>query len=138
MPVAALALAAAAVPPSATSPDAAVAVVRAYYAAVSQHDYRAAYALWHGRQSYARFRHGYAQTLSATVTPIPPFRSEGAAGSIYTTVTVRVDAVLRSGHHQHFAGSYTLRRVNDVPGSIAAQRRWHIVDARLMPVASRG
>lgn len=135
MPVTALALVAAApAPPSAASVDAAVAVVRAYYAAVSRHDYRAAFTLWHGHQSYALFRRGYAQTVRAIVTPIPPVESEGAAGSVYATVKVRVDALLRSGRHQHFAGSYTLRRVNDVPGSTVAQRRWHIVDAHLAPV----
>jgi hypothetical protein len=134
MPIAVLAPVAVAASPSATSVDAAVGVVRAYYAAVSRHDYRAAFALWHGRQSYARFRRGYAQTRYATVMPIPPFESEGAAGSLYATVKVRVDALLRSGRHQHFAGSYTLKRVNDVPGSTAAQRRWHIVDARLASV----
>ena len=112
----------------------AVEVVRAYYAAVSRHDYRAAFALWHGDQTYPRFRRGYAQTLHATVTPIPPVESEGAAGSLYATVKVRVDALLRSGRHQHFAGSYVLRRVNDVPGATATQRRWHIVSAHLAPV----
>lgn len=134
MPVAALALSAAA-PASAESVAAAVGVVRAYYAAVSRHDYRAAYTLWHGHRSYAEFRRGYAQTVRTTVTPIPPFKSEGAAGSIYTTVTVRVEALLRSGRHQHFTGSYVLRRVNDVPGSTSGQRRWHIVGAHLTPVS---
>jgi len=112
----------------------AVSIVREYYAAVSRHDYRAAYALWHGRQSYRQFRRGYAQTVRVNVTPIPPFESEGAAGSIYAGIRVRVDAALRSGRRQHFVGSYTLRRVNDVPGSTVAQRRWHIVSAQLSPV----
>ena len=127
-------LAAAAMPSSGSPADAAVAVVRAYYSAVSRRDYRAGFFIWHGRQSYARFRRGYAQTVRASVTPIPPFVSEGAAGSIYTTVRVRVDALLRSGRHQHFAGNYVLRRVNDVPGATAQQRRWHIVSAHLVPV----
>jgi hypothetical protein len=134
MSAAALALVVIAASPSATSIDAAVDVVRAYYSAVSRQDYRAAFALWHGQRSYARFRRGYRQTVRATVTPIPPFESEGAAGSVYATVKVRVDALLRSGRQQHFAGSYTLRRVNGVPGSTAAQRRWHIVSAHLVPV----
>lgn len=116
-----------------TSVDAASRVVRDYYAAVSRHDYRSAYALWHGRQSYRQFRRGYAQTLRATVTPIPPFESEGAAGSVYAEIKVRVDAVLRSGRRQHFVGSYTPRRVNDIPGSTAEQRRWHIESAHLSP-----
>jgi len=121
-------------PASERSVAAAVQVVRNYYSAVSRHDYRAAYRLWHGGQSYTRFRQGYAQTARVTVTPIPPFDAEGAAGSIYVEIRVKVEAVLRSGAHQHFAGSYTLRRVNDVEGSTAAQRRWHIESAHLKPV----
>ena len=134
MPVAALTLSAAA-PPSAGSVAAAVGVVRAYYAAVSRHDYRAAFALWHGKQSYWQFRRGYARTVRVSFTPIPPVESEGAAGSLYATIRVRVDALLRSGRRQHFTGSYTLRRVNDVPGATAAERRWHIVGARLVPMS---
>lgn len=121
-------------PPALTSVQAAVRVVHDYYAAVSRHDYRAAYRLWHGDQSYYRFRRGYAQTARVTVTPIPPFDAEGAAGSIYAEIRVKVDAVLRSGVHQHFTGSYTLRRVNDVEGSTPAQRRWHIESAHLKQV----
>ena len=136
--LAALALAAAdpvpPTPPAETSVRAAVQVVRAHYAAVSRHDYRAAYRLWHSDQSYARFRQGYARTMRVTVTPIPPFDAEGAAGSVYAEIRVKVEAVLRSGAHQHFAGSYTLRRVNDVEGSTAAQRRWHIENAKLKPM----
>jgi len=123
-----------ATPARAASVEAALGVVRSYYAAVSRHDYRAAYALWHGRQSYRQFRRGYAHTIRVAVTPIPPFESEGAAGSVYVDIKVRVDAVLRSGRHQHFVGTYTLRRVNDVPGSTAAQRHWHIEAAHLLPV----
>ena len=113
---------------------AAMQVVRDYYAAVSRHDYRTAYALWHGTQSYAHFRAGYAATKSARVTFLKPGDAEGAAGSIFVELPVRVEAVLRSGKHQGFVGSYTLRRVNDVDGSTAAQRRWHIESAHLKPL----
>ncbi len=112
---------------------AAMRVVRSYYAAVSRHDYRTAYALWHGTQTYRHFRTGYAATRSARVTFLKPGDAEGGAGSIYLELPVRVDAILRSGAHQHFVGSYTLRRVNDVDGSTAAQRRWHIESATLKP-----
>jgi hypothetical protein len=121
-------------PPTEASVQVAVQVVRAYYAAVSRQDYRAAYRLWHGGQSYARFRRGYAQTAHVAVTPLPPFEAEGAAGSIYAEIRVKVDATLRSGKRQQYTGSYTLRRVNDVEGSTAAQRRWHIESAHLKPV----
>jgi len=121
-------------PATETSVAAAMQVVRNFYAAVSSHDYRAAYSLWHGTRGYARFRNGYARTRSARVTFLKPGDSEGAAGSIYVELPVRVDAILRSGERQHFAGSYTLRRINDVDGSTAAQRRWHIESAHLKQV----
>jgi len=124
---------ASATPPGEASASVAVQVVGDYYAAVSRHDYRRAYAIWHGKQSYRRFRNGYSRTVQARVTPIPPFHTEGAAGSVYADIPVKVDALLTSGGRQHFVGSYTLRRINGVPGSTAAQRRWHIVSARLVP-----
>ena len=117
-----------------TSAAAAAQVVRNYYAAVSRGDYRAAFALWHGAQSYSSCRQGYAATRSAKVRFLKAGTPEGAAGSIYLDLAVRVDAVLRSGARQHFVGHYTLRRVNDVPGSTAAQRRWHIESAHLKQV----
>ena len=132
---AALALAAAdPVPPTPAgerSVDAAVQIVRDYYAAIQRRDYRTAHALWSGGNDLAAFRRGYARTARVTVRPIPPFDAEGGAGSIYAEIRVKVDAVLKSGQHQHFAGSYTLRRVNDIDGSTAAQRRWHITGAHL-------
>jgi hypothetical protein len=132
-----IALALAAVPP--TSPrersvEAAVQVVRNYYAAVQRHDYRAAHTIWSGNHSVTALRRGYAQTAWVKVTPLPPFTAEGGAGSMYVDINVRVDAALRNGKRQHYAGSYTLRRVNDVDGSTAAQRRWHITAARLKEV----
>jgi hypothetical protein len=46
---------------------------------------------------------------------------EGAAGSIYVTMPV----VFYAGSKRS-AADVILRRVNDVPGSTEAQRRWHI------------
>jgi homogentisate 1,2-dioxygenase len=52
----------------------------------------------------------------------PPFvRYEGAAGSIYVTMPV-----LFYAGSKRSAANVILRRVNDVPGSTEAQRRWHI------------
>jgi hypothetical protein len=45
----------------------------------------------------------------------------GAAGSIYVTVPV-----VFYGDKFRRAADVILRRVNDVPGSTEAQRRWHI------------
>ena len=109
--------------------------MRHYYSALGTRDYRTAYRIWSGGRSYTAFRRGYARTASTRVTLVPPFTSEGAAGSIYSEVRVRVDARLTDGTKQRFTGSYTLRRVNDVDGSTPAQRRWHIVAARLTPAS---
>jgi len=130
----AAALVLAATPAAEASVAAAMQVVRNYYAAVSRRDYRSAYAIWHGTRSYMHFRAGYAATRRARVTFLAPGDAGGAAGSVFVKLPVRVDAILRSGAVQHFVGSYTLRRVNDVDGSTAAQRRWHIESASLKRV----
>jgi len=125
------------VPPTSgrdASVAAAMQVVQDYYTAVSLHQYHAAYALWHGAQSYARFRRGYGATRSVKVHFLKAGIPEGAAGSIYLDLPVRVDAMLRSSTRQRFIGHYMLRRVNDVPGSSEAQRRWHIESAHLRQV----
>ena len=54
-----------------------------------------------------------------------PHDMEGAAGSIYITVPVVLYGT-REGKNVHRGGDMILRRVNDVPGSTEAQRRWHI------------
>jgi hypothetical protein len=131
-------LSAAAAPPTPAaeqSVHAAVAVVKHYYAAVEARDYRAAYGLWHGRYTLAQVRAGYADTAHVTVAPIPPFEADAGAGSIYSEIKVRVAAIQKDGRRQNFTGSFTLRRVNDIDGSTAAQRRWHIIAAKLKPAA---
>lgn len=120
--------------------DAAAAdVVRRYYSAINAHDYGTAWTQWgpDGRpgQRFADFQKGFARTRATSVTigQVPP--SEGAAGSVYATIPVTVDAQLTDGRQQRFAGQYVVRRVNDVPGASADQLRWHIDSATLKPVA---
>jgi hypothetical protein len=136
MIIAALLLAASASTVSAQdrSAAAAVQVVQDYYAAIQHHDYAAAHALWSGGHSLAQFRKGYAKTAWVKLTPVPPVTVEGAAGSLYADVQVRVDAGLKGGQRQRFVGVYTLRRVNDVDGATVAQRRWHITSAKLKAI----
>src|SRR5690606_7704885 len=101
-------------------------------------DFAKAYRLWarEGQasgQSYAEFRQGFAATRSTQVTITGPVTSEGAAGSIYATVPVEVNAVLRDGTRQRFVGQCVFRRVNDVPGASEEQLNWHIESASLEP-----
>jgi hypothetical protein len=112
--------------------------IRAYYAALDAGEFARAYRLWarEGQasgQTYAGFRQGFAATRSTQVTIAGPVESEGAAGSIYATVPVKVDASLKDGTRQHFVGQYVLRRVNDVPGASEDQLNWHIESASLEP-----
>ncbi len=131
-------------PDTATMPgaaDTAVAdpadVVRRYYAAIAARDYRTAYALWGNGgaasgQTYAAFAAGFAHTASVEADVGEPGRVEGAAGSRYVTVPVSVRATTAAGERQRFEGTYTLRR-SVVDGASAAQRRWHIDSAHIVP-----
>ena len=121
-----------------TTASAAADVVKRYYAAIDRGDFRAAYRLWGdggkaSHQSLSAFEKGFAATKSTSVTIGQLGYVEGAAGSAYTEIPVTVDATLKDGAHQHFTGTYTMRRVNDVDGSTTAQRRWHIESADLKP-----
>lgn len=51
---------------------------------------------------------------------------EGGAGSLYYQVPVTFTGMLRDGRQMRMKGTVTLRRVNDVDGSSAADRAWHI------------
>jgi hypothetical protein len=69
------------------------------------------------------------KTIDAAVGKIGP--TEGAAGSIYSTVQLTLSGNAKDGTPYAMTGPVTLRRVNDVPGSTAEQRRWHIVKVEL-------
>lgn len=56
-----------------------------------------------------------------------PSEIEGAAGSSYVTVPVRTYGVTTEGEQFEQPQVVTLRRANDIDGSTAEQRRWHIV-----------
>lgn len=123
-------------PASEKTPAAARGVVEMYYAAIDRGRYATAYRLWSGDgrasgKTLRGFAAGFARTLHTRVTTGTPTDGDGAAGSVYITVPVRVDAVLKDGTRQRFAGSYVLKRVNDVDGATLQQRRWHIASARL-------
>jgi hypothetical protein len=127
-------------PPNAAAADTSTTparVVRNYYAAIQARDYDAAYSLW-GQSGQASGKNraaiaaGFAQTAEVHATVSDSVQMEGAAGSQYATVPVIVDAVLRTGAHQHFEGTYTLRRAM-VDGATPEQRRWHIYSAELKP-----
>lgn len=120
------------------SKEAAAAVVQRYYSALNARDYGTAWQQWGEdgppNQTLEKFQSGFADTRSTRVTIGKLQPGDAGAGSIYQPVPVTVDATLNDGTHQRFQGTYTVRRVNDVDGASAAQRRWHIDSAQLTPV----
>jgi len=64
------------------------------------------------------------KTIHAAIGKIGPV--EGAAGSLYSTVQLTLTGERADGSPYTVTGPVTLRRVNDVPGSTAEQRQWHI------------
>lgn len=65
------------------------------------------------------------KTIQAEIGRAGP--PEGAAGSIYDEVQLTLSGTTTDGENYTVTGPITLRRVNDVPGSTAEQRRWRIV-----------
>lgn len=111
------------------------AVVLAYYAAINAHDYQRAYAAWGsdgppGRPTVRTFASGFAHTDSVHVVLGTPGRIEGAAGSRYVTIPIRMRAFEHGTGPREYAGSYTVRR-SVVPGIDEADRRWHLYSASL-------
>lgn len=62
-----------------------------------------------------------------------PGRMEGAAGSIYISIPVQIQATRKSGEVAPLTGEITLRRSNDVPGATPEQLSWRILRIDLQP-----
>lgn len=69
------------------------------------------------------------KTIDAAVGSIG--RTEGAAGSLYSSVQLTLSGDRSDGTPFVLTGPVTLHRANDVPGSTAEQRQWRIVKIKL-------
>lgn len=108
------------------SAEAAGQVVQHYGALIEQKRFLEARALWGdptGAEQFESRLKGYANVHLEIGNPGD---MEGAAGSIYVTIPVILYGESQSNQPFRCSGDVTLRRVNDVPGSTEAQRRWHI------------
>jgi len=101
------------------SVEAAGQVVQNYGALIEQNRLDDAAKLWGSAEAAAAFQKDLHPSTHLQIGDLGP--AEGAAGSIYTTVPV-----VFYGDTFRKPGNIILRRVNDVPGSTEAQRRWHI------------
>jgi hypothetical protein len=125
-------------PASETSAAAATKVLEEYFAAIATKRYRTAYVMWGGNgdatgMSYQQFADSFAKYRIYDGNFGKPGDIEGAAGSAYIEFPAKVTGVLAKGGGFVLEGPMTLRRVNDVDGSTAEQRRWHIASSGLKP-----
>ena len=99
-------------------------VVQTYFALIETKKFAEAKKLWGTAASLAPDLSAYREYHAEVYKPGD---TEGAAGSIYVTVPVKAYGVTAKGEKFEEPQVVTLRRVNDIDGSTAEQRRWHIV-----------
>lgn len=101
------------------SVEAAGQVVQSYGALIEQHRLGDAAKLWGDSAAATNFARGLPHDVHLEIGGLG--ETEGAAGSIYTTMPVTF-----YGDKYRRPAEVILRRVNDVTGSTETQRRWHI------------
>lgn len=119
-----------------TSAQGAADVMQHYYALIGQKRYAEALRYWAPAGPAApAFEASFGDKLEYHGLVGSPGAIKGAAGSLFVTVPVQVYGRLQDGRELHQLGKATLRRVNDVPGSTAEQRAWHIerIDLQAYP-----
>lgn len=119
--------------------DAAVAVLRAYYAAINARDYATAYAQWRdgggaSGQSAQQFADGFASIQGVSVQIGTPGAIDAGAGQRHIEIPVTVESRQADGGIRRQAGSYVLG-LTVVDGATPEQRSWHIASANLREVA---
>lgn len=112
----------------------------AYYDAIARRDFVRAYNYREGElreeETLQEFSQGFANTSEIRVIVAPPFRVEGAAGSVYAEIPALVSAV-ENNTQQYFAGCFVARRSN-VPAGSATEPdpNWHLNAADIIEVES--
>ena len=108
------------------SVEAAGQVMQSFGALIEQERWAEAEKLWsdpaRGRGVSDDFKRNREVHLQVGRPELP----EGAAGSVYVSVPLVLYGKRAGGRDFSVSGEATLRRVNEVPGSTAAQRRWRI------------
>ena len=113
-------------------------VLQSYAALLEQRRFAEARRLWSDRgkasgqseQAFVDAFDKYAEIHAEIDAPGP---MEGAAGSAYVDIPLRLYGRLEAGRPFNSTGTATLRRVNDVPGSTEEQRQWRIARMEMQP-----
>lgn len=122
-------------PFTADSAQGAANVVQTYFALLEAKKYSDAHKLWGPSSDLAdgTFAAKFAANREYHAEVYAPGDIEGAAGSLYVEVPVKVYGVTAKGEKLEEPQVVTLRRVNNVDGSTAEQRRWHIAKVDTPP-----
>ena len=118
----------------------ATSVITSFYNAISRQEMTRAWSYYRhddptdaaSTAKFDEFAKGYADTASVTLlTGVE--QPDGAAGSVYYTLPVAIDAVSNSGTHTQFAGCYTLRLVQPANQVVPPFSPLHIEEGHLEP-----
>ena len=115
------------------SVEAAGQVVQHYGALIEQSRWAESWKLWSNAAAARQFDRSWRDFSDVHLEIGKPGESEGAAGSIYTTDAGDLLRQAKERGGLQGTAEIVLRRVNDVPGSTEAQRRWHIEEHQSLP-----
>jgi hypothetical protein len=101
-------------------------VVQHYGALIEQGRWSESWKLWSDAQAAKAFDRNWRDDAEVHMEIGKPGDMEGAAGSSYVSVPAIFYGKTNAGQAFRRGATVILRRVNDVPGSTEAQRRWHI------------
>lgn len=99
-------------------------IAQFYFDSIAQAEFERAALVWNDPViDGARLEALFSAYAAPRFAPSPP-TEEGAAGSLYCTVSATLDDTAGEGPTE--TGQLTLRRVNEVPGAMRDQLRWTI------------
>jgi hypothetical protein len=114
------------------------AVVSSYYNAINRTEYARAYSYFGADDApkYDAWESGYSNTAHVDVS-FGQSAQEGAAGSTYWSLPVKLDVTSTGGRHSYFSGCYTLRLAQPAIQAPPFQPL-HIVEGKLKKANETG
>ena len=114
------------------------AVISSYYNAINRAEYARAYSYFgqDDAPKYDSWEFGYSDTSHVEVS-FGQSAQEGAAGSMYWTLPVKLDVTATEGQHSYFAGCYTLRLAQPAIQAPPFEPL-HIIEGKLKQVDAQG